>query len=113
MCKPVMPKNVAPNSGVAPGHLSAHSCGRANGRRPSSIRCFHSIPCSTTNARPKTIVSSIHFRARSLSPRDEAETPITMVRLEDSRHNVMIDEKIILGEKGKGVGHTFEARTYA
>src|SRR5688572_6855624 len=111
MCRPVIPKKVAPNSGVAPGQRVAHSWGSANGRRPSSIRCFHSIPCRMTKARPKTIVSKIHLRAFSLSPRDEADTPITIVKLEDNRHRVMIEEKTMLGANGNGVGQTLEART--
>src|SRR5215210_3961604 len=113
MCNPVIAKNVAPNRGdgkVPSGAVNfvTHSAGSEKGRRPSSIRCFHSIKCKTRNATPKRIVSSSHFLTAFRSLRAEAETPITIVRLDDSRQSVMIIEKMMLGLKGKGVGQTFE-----
>jgi hypothetical protein len=62
------------------------------------------------NVTPKKIVAKIHFRALSLSPRLEADTPKTIVKLEDNRQKVITDEKTMLGKNGKGVGQTFEAR---
>src|SRR4030095_9845325 len=102
MCRPVIAKKVAPNSGEG-GTPSVvvktwtQCSGRLNGRSPSSIKCFHSIKCSTMNVTPKKIVAKIHFRAFSFSPRLEAETPKTIVKLEDSRQKVITDEKTMLG----------------
>src|SRR6266853_2909448 len=115
MCRPVIAKNVAPKSGdggvpsVVVKTLTQCS-GRKKGRRPSPIKCFHSNKCSTTKVNPSRIVATIHFRAPALSPRLEAETPKTIVKLDDNRQKVITEEKMILGLKGKGVGHTFEAR---
>src|SRR5687768_4390082 len=97
MCMPVMPKNVAPKRGVAPGHFSAHSCGRANGVRPSSIRCFHSIACRTINVAPRMAVAMIHLRAADNCRLAEADTANTIVKLDESSTSVMIDEKTMLG----------------
>src|SRR6266446_936248 len=115
MCRPVIAKNVAPKSGVGgiPSvvvNFSTHSCGRKNGRRPSPIKCFHSNKCRTTKVNPSRIVAMIHLRVPALSPRLDAETPKTIVKLEDNRQNVITDEKMMLGLKGNGVGQTFEAR---
>src|SRR5712691_6795377 len=108
-----MVKNVAPNKGVGSAPLGAlnvsiQCAGRLNGRRPSLIKWFHSMRCSTIKARPKKIVARIHLRAAAFSPRLEAETPNTIVKLDESRQNVITDEKMMLGLKGKGVGQTFE-----
>src|ERR1700694_2425027 len=102
MCRPVMVKNVAPNNGVgnlpsAVVNVDIQCAGKLNGRRPSLIKWFHSIRCRTTNAAPKNIVARIHLRAPALSPRLDAETPKTIVKLEESRQKVMTDEKTILG----------------
>src|SRR2546428_12095681 len=102
MCRPVMVKKVAPNKGAGsvPSRavkVAIQCAGRLNGRRPSLIRWFHSIKCSTINASPKKMVARIHFRARAFSPRLEAETPKTIVKLEESRQNVMTEEKTMLG----------------
>src|SRR6266550_5953477 len=102
MCRPVMVKKVAANKGVGnvPSwavNVAIQCAGRLNGRRPSLIRWFHSIKCSTINATPKKIVARIHLRAAVLSPRLEADTPNTIVRLDDNRQNVMTDEKTMLG----------------
>jgi hypothetical protein len=40
----------------------------------------------------------------------DAETPNTIVKLDESRQKVITDEKIMLGQKGNGVGQTFDAR---
>src|SRR5215510_6545308 len=102
MCRPVMVKKVAPKSGVG-GTPSAvvnaltQCSGRKNGRTPSPIRWFHSIKCSTTKAKPKKIVARIHFLAPALSPRLDADTPNTIVKLEESRQKVITDEKTMLG----------------
>src|ERR1044072_3733058 len=102
MCKPVMVKNVAPNSGeggmpsVVVNTLTQCS-GRKNGRMPSCIRCCHSIKWSTIKATPKKIVARIHFLAFALSPLLEADTPKTIVKLDDSRQKVITDEKTMLG----------------
>src|ERR1700694_5788809 len=114
MCSPVMAKNVAPKSGDGgvPSVVvkaSTHFCGRKNGRRPSPIKCFHSNKCSTTKVSPSRIAARIYLRGAALSPRVDAETPKTIVKLEDNRQKVITEEKMILGLKGKGVGHTFEA----
>ena len=69
--------------------------------------------CSTINVAPSNAVARIHFRAEEIRARDEAETAITIVKLDDKSTSVMIDEKTMLGENLKGVGQTFEARTYA
>src|SRR6266550_1581439 len=97
MCKPVMVKNVAPNNGVGsfPSvvvKVETQCAGRLKGRRPSVIKWFHSIKCSTINATPKNIVARIHLRAAVLSPRLDADTPNTIVKLDDSRQNVITDE---------------------
>src|SRR6266498_3712106 len=97
MCMPVMPKKVAPNSGVEPGHFSAHSAGNLNGVRPSDIRCRHSIRCSTINVAPRTAVAIIHFRALDRSLREDADTAMTIVKLDDSSTSVMTDENMMLG----------------
>src|ERR1700704_3708315 len=110
-----MVKNVAPNKGE--GNLPSdvvkvdtQCAGKLNGRRPSLIKWFHSIRCRITKAAPKNIVARIHLRARALSPRLDAETPKTIVKLDDSKQNVITDEKRMLGRNGNGVGQTFEAR---
>src|SRR5882672_9694849 len=102
MCKPVIVKKVAPNSGD--GNLPStvvkvvtQCAGKLNGRRPSLIRWFHSIKWRTTKAAPKNMVARIHLRARAFSPRLEAETPKTIVKLDESRQKVMTDEKTMLG----------------
>src|SRR5437867_1951393 len=97
MCMPVMPKKVAPNNGVEPGHLSIHSVGNWNGRSPSSIRCFHSIACSTMNVAPNSAVAMIHLLAADFRPFAEADTAITIVKLDDSSTSVITDEKTMLG----------------
>src|SRR6267378_8084016 len=102
MCKPVMVKNVAPNKGVGnlPSvvvNVETQWAGRLNGRRPSPIKWFHSIKCNTINATPKNIVARIHLRAAVLSPRLDADTPNTIVKLDDRRQNVITDENTMLG----------------
>src|SRR5262244_4329357 len=113
MCIPVMPKNVAPNNGVEPGHFSLHSAGNWKGLNPSSIRCRHSNKCRIIKVAPNAAVARIHFRTFERSPREDADTAITMVRLEESSTSVMIEEKMMLGENLNGVGQTLDARTYA
>src|SRR5688572_21387669 len=115
MCKPVIVKKVAPNNGegIVPSgvaYLVTHSAGRLNGRRPSLIKWFHSIKCNTRKARPKKIVPRIHLRAFARSPRLDAETANTIVKLDESRQKVITEEKTMLGKNGKGVGQTLEAR---
>src|SRR5688572_10912373 len=102
MCSPVMVKKVAPKSGLGgtPSvvvNAVTHASGRKNGRIPWWIKWFHSIKCSTTNAAPKTIVAMIHFRAPALSPLLEADTLNTIVKLDDSRQNVITEAKTMLG----------------
>src|SRR5215203_5333089 len=102
MCSPVMVKKVAPNNGDGgtPSvvvNTRTHSSGRKKGRSPSCIRCCHSIKWSTTKAAPKKIVAKIHFLAFALSPLLDADTPKTIVKLDDSRQKVITDEKTILG----------------
>src|SRR6185503_6818123 len=102
MWSPVMAKKVAPNNGEGsvPSVVvkTVTQCsGRLNGRSPSEIRWFHSIKWRTMNATPKKIVARIHFRAFSLSPRLEAETPKTIVKLDESRQKVITEEKTMLG----------------
>ena len=43
------------------------------------------------------MVARIHLRAAALSPRLDAETPNTIVKLDDSRQKVMTDAKTMLG----------------
>src|SRR4029077_6755787 len=102
MCKPVIVKKVAPDSGD--GNLPSEvvkvctQCsGKLKGRMPSPYKWFHSIRWRITKAPPKKIVASIHLRARALSPRLEAETPKTIVKLDESRQKVITDEKTMLG----------------
>src|SRR5258708_38310232 len=102
MGKPVIVKKVAPNSGDGkrPSEVVkvvTQCSGKTKGRRPSPIKCFHSIRWRITKAAPKKTVARIHLRARALSPRLEAETPKTIVRLDESRQKVMTDEKTMLG----------------
>src|SRR5882672_3651716 len=94
MCSPVMVKKVAPNNGDGkrPSEVvkvETQWAGKLNGRSPSPIKWFHSIKWSTTNAAPKKMVARIHLRAPALSPRLEAETPNTIVKLDESRQKVM------------------------
>src|SRR5688572_4573643 len=101
MCRPVIAKNVAPKSGEGGTPFSVNACtqcsGRKSGRKPSCIRCCHSIKWSTIKATPKTIVAKIHFRALAFSPLLDADTPNTIVKLDDNRQNVITDEKTMLG----------------
>src|SRR6266849_2184400 len=71
---------------------------------PSPISLLHSMPCSTMNAVPNTMVASSQFRVQALSPRCAANTPITIVRELESRHAVMIVALIMLSLPN-GVGH--------
>src|SRR5665213_3213589 len=96
MCKPVRPKNDAPNSGEPHGLLQ--------GRTPSPIRCSHSRTWRTINATPPSIVNSMNFTTAVRSPRFDAETASAIVRLEVSRQNVMKLAKAIDGHIGNGVG---------
>src|SRR3954466_8380279 len=105
MCRPVIAKKLAPKSGGDLGHRSAHSPARRNGRSPSSIRCFHSIKCSTRKAVPPTIVAKIQRRADFSWFAAEAFTAITIVKLEARRHRVIVVEKMMDGKIGNGVGH--------
>jgi hypothetical protein len=43
------------------------------------------------------MVARIHFLALALSPRLEAETPKTIVKLDESRQKVITEEKTMLG----------------
>src|SRR5262249_26665985 len=104
LCSPVIVKKVEPNRGDAPGHFAAHSSGSTNGLSPSPIRWFHSMRWSTMNAPPPTMVASSHFLAAARSFFLEAPTAITIVKLLDSRHRIMMVRKTMLGLKGKGVG---------
>ena len=102
MCKPVMVKNVAPNSGdgdLPSGVVKtvAQCSGRLKGRKPSLIKWFHSIRCNTRKATPKKIVPRIHLRAFALSPWLEAETANTIVKLDESRQKVITEAKTMLG----------------
>src|SRR6185369_513150 len=102
MCSPVIAKKVAPNSGLGgtPSvvvNTFTQCSGRKNGRSPSWIRCCHSIKWRTIKATPKKMVAKIHFLAFALSPLLEADTPNTIVKLDDSRQNVITDEKTMLG----------------
>ena len=97
-----MAKKVAPNKGV--GNLPSdvvnvvtQCAGRLNGRRPSPIKWFHSMRCSTRKATPKKIVPRIHLRAFALSPRLEADTANTIVKLDESRQKVITEAKTMLG----------------
>jgi hypothetical protein len=55
-------------------------------------------------------VAIIHMRAFLRLRWAEAETAITIVKLDDSSTRVITDEKTILGKNLNGVGQTFEAR---
>jgi hypothetical protein len=78
-------------------NVETQCAGKLNGRSPSLMKWFHSMRWRITKAAPKTIVPSIHFRAAALSPRLDAETPKTIVKLDDSRQKVITDEKTMLG----------------
>src|SRR5207302_291780 len=98
-CKPVSPKNVPPNNGT--------SHGLCPGVTPSLlIRFSHSVKCSTTNAPPPAMVARIHPTAAFRLPWFMACTAITMVKLLESRQNVMMLEKMMLGEKWNGFGQS-------
>jgi len=49
------------------------------------------------NAAPKNIVARIHFLAFALSPLLDADTPKTIVKLDDRRQNVITEAKTMLG----------------
>src|ERR1044072_1240600 len=113
MCRPVIAQKRARKGGGEAGQRCAHSPARRKGRRPSSIRCFHSIKCSTRKAVPPTIVAKIQRRADLSSFAAEALTAITSVKLDASRQSVIVVEKMIDGKMGKGVGHwSLAARAY-
>src|SRR6267142_5155129 len=106
MCSPVSAKNVPPNNGTPHSLPKAVTCSLL-------IRFSHSEMCRTTNARPPTMVARIHPTVALRFPWFMACTAITMVRLLDSRQNVITLEKMMLGEKGKGVGQLgVESRKY-
>src|SRR5678810_1334516 len=106
MCSPVRPKNVAPKLGTPHSLWDAVTCSLL-------MRFNHSVMCSTTNARPPTIVARIHPTVALRFPWFMACTAITMVRLLDNRQNVITLEKMMLGEKWKGVGQLgVESRRY-
>src|SRR5687768_728829 len=105
MWRPVIAKKLAPKSGGAEGHFSAISCARRKGRRPSSMRCFHSKRWRMRKARPPTIVAPIQRRADFKWLCAEARTAITIVKLDARRQSVIVVEKRIEGENGNGVGH--------
>src|SRR5947209_1129713 len=71
---------------------------------PSSISLLHSIPCSTMNAVPNTMVASNQLRVQARSPRCDANTPSTIVSELDSRHAVMMVALEMLAA-WNGVGH--------
>src|ERR1017187_3331517 len=97
MCNPVRAKNVPPNRGTSQGLW--------NGVTPSLlIRFIHSERWSTTNAPPPAMVARIQRVAALRLPWFMACTAITMVKLLESRQNVMMLEKMMLGEKWNGLG---------
>src|SRR3977135_2722596 len=96
MCIEVRPKNVAGNCATL-FDIAANSpaaCPEGFGNpgmvRPSPISLLHSMPCSTMNAVPNTMVASSQLRVHALSPRCAANTPITIVSELESRHAVMM-----------------------
>src|ERR1044071_814681 len=97
MWRPVMAKKLAPKSGGDAGQRCAHSPASRNGGRPASIRCFHSIKCSTRKAVPPSIVAPIQRRADFKWFAAEAFTAMTIVKLDASRQTVIVVEKIIDG----------------
>src|SRR5512146_151766 len=106
MCRPVSAKNVPPNSGTFQGLLNAVTCS-------TLISRIHSLACSTTNARPPAMVARIHPPAALRLPWFIAWTAMTMVRLLESRQNVITVEKMMLGVKSNGFGQSgFDTRLY-
>ena len=55
-----------------------------------------------TKANPAAIVAKIHLTIFARSPRDEAATAMTIVKLLVNKQNVMTVEKMMLGEKVNG-----------
>src|SRR5947209_12339680 len=99
MCRPVSAKKVPPNSGTPHGLLKAVTCS-------SLISFSHSLRWSTTNAPPPAMVARIHLAAALRFPWCIAWTAITMVKLLESRQNVITVEKIMAGEKSNGFGQS-------
>src|ERR1044071_3466322 len=99
ICRPVMAKNVAPNSGTPQGFW--------NGVTFSWLISFnHSERCSTTNVPPAIMVAMIHFTvAERLTTFIEC-TAITMVKLLVNSAKVITLEKMMAGEKSNGFGQS-------
>src|SRR5215211_5149072 len=113
MWRPVMAKKLAPKSGGASGQRRAHSPASRKGRRPSWMRCSHSMRWRTRKARPPNIVAMIQRRATFRRLWADALTAITLVKLDASRKSVIVVEKMMEGKKGKGVGQaSLETRAY-
>src|SRR4051794_6099418 len=106
MCRPVIEKKVAPNSGTPQGLAPGVTCS-------CEISRDHSMPCRMTNARPPAMVARIQFPAFLRSPWFIEWTAITIVKLLESRQKVMTLEKMMLGKKSKGFGQSgLETREY-
>src|SRR5947207_15937179 len=99
MCMAVSPKNACGNCGTffemsanspVAVDLDTRSIVLKPGRfSPSSISFDHSIPCSTMNAVPNTIVASSQLRVQGRSLRCAAKTARTIVSELNSRHAVL------------------------
>jgi hypothetical protein len=97
MWSPVMAKKLAPKSGGASGQRCAHSPASRKGRRPSWMRCSHSIKWRTRKQSPPNIVAMIQRRAARSRLCAEALTAITIVKLDARRKSVIVVEKMIEG----------------
>src|ERR1039457_4838235 len=94
-----MAKKVAPNSGTPHSLPKAVTCSWL-------ISFIHSVRCNPTKVAPAAMVARIRRAAAARFPWFIAWTAITMVRLLVSSAKVITLEKIMLGEKWKGVGQS-------
>src|SRR5689334_16431190 len=99
MCRPVMEKNVAPNSGTPHGLAPGVTCS-------CEINRDHSMACRTTKVAPPTMVPTIQAPAFLRSPWFIEWTAMTIVKLLESRQNVITLEKMMLGKKSNGFGQS-------
>src|SRR5579859_6823557 len=114
MCMAVNPKNACVNCGTFL-EISAYSPPAPLGGvtpkneinpgkySPSSISLLHSMPWSTMNAVPNTMVASSQLRVHARSCRCDANTARTMVKELDSRHAVITVALVMLAT-WNGVG---------
>src|ERR1051326_2184323 len=106
MCRPVMAKNVAPNSGTPHSLWKGVTC--------SSLISFnHSVRWSATKVPPATIVARSHLPVAPRSPLFIECTAITLFKLVVRSAKVITLENMMAGENSKGFGQSgLDTRLY-